>query len=123
MDSMKCRICSSSARCPCDSYSSTQSWSEQVHKSQGDCLTRGYVSSLPEKPYMDFTRNYLSDLAILWRQFGTSERKEFHKTYGDIASLILVPIEELVLRASLRLWDFSYRCFTFSKEDLVLTIE
>ena len=47
----------------------------------------------------------------------------FRKTYGDIASLISVPIEELVLRAALRFWDPSYRCFTFDKEDLVPTIE
>ena len=47
----------------------------------------------------------------------------FRKTYGDIASLISVPIEELVLRATLRFWDPSYRCFTFDKKDLVPTIE
>ena len=47
----------------------------------------------------------------------------FRKTYGDIASLISVPIEEPVLRAALRFWDPSYRCFTFGKEDLVPTIE
>ena len=47
----------------------------------------------------------------------------FQKTYGDIASLILVPIEKLVLRVALRFWDLSYRCFTFGKEDFVPTIE
>ena len=123
MDSTKCRICSSSARCPCDSYSSTQSWSEQVHKSQGDCLTRGYVSSLPEEPYMDFTQNRLSDLATMWGQFGISEKQKFRTTYGDIASLISMPFEEPVLWAALRFWNLSYRCFTFGKKDLVPTIE
>ena len=47
----------------------------------------------------------------------------FRKTYGDIASLISIPIEEPVLRAALRFWDPSYQCFTFGKEDLVPTIE
>ena len=47
----------------------------------------------------------------------------FRKTYGDVASLMSVPIEEPVLRAALRFWDLSYRYFTFGKEDLVPTIE
>ena len=82
-----------------------------------------YVSSLPEEPYMDFTQNCLSNLATLWGQFGTSERQKFRESYGDIASLISIPFEEPVLHATLRFWDPCYRCFTFGKEDLVLTIE
>ena len=77
MDSTKCRVCSSSARLSCDLYPSTQSWSKQIHKNQGDCLTTDYVSSLPEEPYTDFTQNHLSDLAILWGQFGTLEKQKF----------------------------------------------
>ena len=123
MDSTECRICLSSTRLSCDSYSSTQSWSEQIHESQGDYLTMDYVLSLPEEFYIDFTQNHLFDLATLWGQFGTSKRQKFHETYGDITSLISVSIEELVLRAALRFWDPFYRCFTFGKKDLVPTIE
>ena len=54
-----------------------------------------YVLSLPEEPYMDLTENHLFDLATLWEQFGISEKKKFCETYSDIASLILVPIENL----------------------------
>ena len=81
------------------------------------------MSSLPKKPYIDFTQNCLSDLATLWGQFSIFEKQMFRKTYGDITSLISIPIEEPVLRATLRFWDPSYRCFTFGKEDLVSTIE
>ena len=123
MESTECRICSSSARCLCDSYSCTQSWLEQVHKSQGDCLSRVHVSSLPREPYTDLIQNCLSDLATIWGQFDISEKKKFRETYGDITSLISVPIEEPVLRAALRFWDPSYRCITFCKKDLVSTIE
>ena len=55
MDSIECRICSSLAKLICDSYPSTQSWSEQIHKSQGDYLTMDFVLSLPEEPYIDLT--------------------------------------------------------------------
>ena len=81
------------------------------------------MSSLSEEPYMDFTQSCLSDLTTLWGQFGMSKKQKFRKTYGDISSFISVPIEELVLRAALRFWDPSYRCFAFVKEDLVPTIE
>ena len=123
MDSTKYHICSSSVRLPCGSYFSTQSWSKQVHKSQGDCLAKDYASSLPEEPYTDFSQNCLSDLDTLWGQFNISEKQTFRKIYSDIASLISVPIEKPVLQAALRFWDLSYRCFTFGKEDLVPTIE
>ena len=116
-------VCSSLARLPCESYSDALRWSEQIHHSQGDCLILGYMSSLPEEPYTDFTQNSLSDLATLWGQFYLSERKRFRETYDDIASLISVPIKEPLLRTTMRFWDLSYRCFTFGKNDLVPTIE
>ena len=102
MDSTECRICSSSARIPCDSYPSTQRWSKQIHKSQGDCLTIDHVLSLPEEPYIDLTQNCSSDLATLCGQFGTLENKQFRETYVDITSLISVPIEEPLLQVALR---------------------
>ena len=82
-----------------------------------------HVSSLLEESYADFTQNHLSDLATLWGQFDTSEKKNFREIYYDITSFILVPFEEPILRATLRFWDPFYRCFTLGKEDLVLTIE
>ena len=123
MDSTKYRICSSSVRLPCGSYPSTQSWSKQAHKSQGDCLIRDFVLSLPEEPYTNFTQNGLFDLATLWGQYSIFEKQTFRKTYGDIISLISVPIKEPILRTTLRFWDPSYRCFTFGKEDLVPAIK
>ena len=90
----ECLVCSSSVRLPCESYLDTLSWSKRIHQSQGDCLISSQVSSLPEKPYTDLTKNHLFDLATLWEQFGISEKKRFSETYGDIASLISVPLEE-----------------------------
>ena len=112
-------VCSFSARLSCESYRDTLKWSEQIHQSQGDCLIPSYVSSLSEEPYIDLTQNRLSDLVILWEQFGISKKKRLRETYGDIASLILVPIEKPLLQAAMRFWDPSYRCFTFGKNDLV----
>ena len=95
-------VCSSLAKLPCESYPDTLSWSRQIHQSQGDCLILGYISSLPEEPYTDRTQNRMFDLATLWEQFGISKKKRFCETYGDIASLISVPVEEPLLREALR---------------------
>ena len=65
-------------------------------------MTTDYVSSLSKEPYIDFTQNHISNLATFWGQFGISEKQKFRKTYSDIASLVLVPIEEPVLRTALR---------------------
>ena len=122
MDSKRL-VCSSLARLPCESYPDTLIWFEKIHQSHGDCLIPSYVSSLPEEPYTDLTQNHLSDLTTLWEQFGISKKKRFRETYGDIASLISVPTKEPLLRAAIRFWDPSYKCFTFGKNDLVPTIE
>ena len=62
-------------------------------------------------------------MATLWGQYGISKKKKFRETYGDIASLISMPTEEPLLRAAIRFWDPFYRCFTFSKNDLVSIVE
>ena len=93
-------LCSSSVRLLYESYPDTLSWSEQIRQSQGDYLIPSYVSSLLEKPYMDLTQNYLSDLATLWEQFGISKKKRFCETYGDITSLILVPDRKAIALSS-----------------------
>ena len=122
MDSKRL-VCSSLAKLPYESYPDTLSWSEQIRQSQCDCLISGYVSSLSKEPYTDLTQNRLFDLATLWEQFDISKKKRFRETYGDIASLISIPIEEPLLWAALRFWNPSYQCFTFGKDDLVPTVE
>ena len=107
MDSKR-QVCSSSANLYCESYPNALRWSKQIHHSQGDCLTPDYMSSLPEEHYTDLTQNSLSDLIILWGQFSTFEKMKFRETYGDIASLISVPVKEPLLRAAMRFWDPSY---------------
>ena len=122
MDSER-MVRSSLAKLLYESYPNTLRQSEQIHQSQGNCLILSYESSLPEEPYTDFTQNRLFDLATLWGQFDTSEKKKFRDTYGDITSLISVSTKEPLLRATMRFWDLSYKCFTFGKNDLVPTVK
>ena len=62
-------------------------------------------------------------MVTLWGQFSTSEKKKFREIYGDITSLISMPVEEPLLRTAMRFYDPSYKCFTFGKNDLVSTVE
>ncbi|MBA0841016.1 hypothetical protein Goarm_003540 [Gossypium armourianum] len=43
--------------------------------------------------------------------------------YGDVAQLLLVKPDDALLKAMVRFWDPTYRCFTFNELDMVSTIE
>ncbi|MBA0556117.1 hypothetical protein Golob_026247 [Gossypium lobatum] len=43
--------------------------------------------------------------------------------YGDVAQLLFVKPDDDLLKAMVRFWDPTYRCFTFNEVDMVLTIE
>ena len=52
-----------------------------------------------------------------------SNKRKFYDLYGQIASLITVEVDELLIRVTIQFWDLSYRCFTFNGDDLVPTAE
>ncbi|MBA0854709.1 hypothetical protein Goshw_004009 [Gossypium schwendimanii] len=47
----------------------------------------------------------------------------FWEKYGDVAQLLFVKPDDDLLKAMVRFWDPTYRCFTFNEVDMVLTIE
>ncbi|MBA0738412.1 hypothetical protein Gogos_011773 [Gossypium gossypioides] len=47
----------------------------------------------------------------------------FWDKYGDVAQLLFVKPDDDLLKAMVRFWDPTYRCFTFNEVDMVLTIE
>ena len=51
------------------------------------------------------------------------EAKGFLDRYGDIALLLPIQVDELLIKAIMTFWDLSYRCFTFNQEDMTPTIE
>jgi len=71
----------------------------------------------------DLAQNDLSKLKELWIKIGPSGQKKFKDTYGDIALLLDVKVEEDLLKAALYFWNPSYRCFVFGKHDMVPTVE
>ena len=51
------------------------------------------------------------------------KKDEFQYKYGNLAYLLFVPVNTLILKAMLYFWDPSYRCFTFNQYDMTLAIE
>ncbi|MBA0694526.1 hypothetical protein Goari_004809, partial [Gossypium aridum] len=43
--------------------------------------------------------------------------------YGDIAQLVFVKPDDALLKAMVRFWDPTYKCFMFNEVDMVPTIE
>ena len=123
MEPTKRRVCSSSVQVPCQLHAEVEAWSAKAQGKRGDCLALGYTSLLPEKVSTDLEQNDLSQLEDIWKRIKEPGKQRFTKKYGQIASLILVKVEEPLIRTALQLWDPSHRWFIFNKEDLTLTIE
>ena len=88
-----------------------------------DCLVTGYESYFLKKTCIDLAQNDMIELATICGQIYEARKERFCKMYEDITSLISVMVEELMIRATICLWDLYYRCFTFNTEDLTPTIE
>ena len=58
----------------------------------------GYVSSLPEKVYVDLAQNKLTELADLWELVSRLNKRKFYNLYGQIAFLIMVKVDEPLIR-------------------------
>ena len=123
MEPTKRRVCSSSVQVPCQSHIEAKVWSAKAQDKKGDYLAMGYTSLLLEKVSTDLEQNNLSQLEEIWKKIKGSDKQRFIRKYGQIASLILVKVEEPLIRAALQLWDPFHRCFTFNKEDLTPIIE
>ena len=103
MEPTKRRVCSSSVQVPCQSHVEAEAWSAKAQGKKGDYLAMGYTSLLPEKVSTDLEQNDLSQLEEIWKRIKESGKQRFTEKYGQIASLILVKVEEPLIRAALQL--------------------
>ena len=86
MESPKKLVCSSSARLPYQEALKVQAWSEDIQRVKGNCLSDGYMSSLPEEVHVDLSQNKLTELAGLWELVSGPNKRKFYDLYGQIAS-------------------------------------
>ena len=88
-----------------------------------DCLTKEFVSRLPESSFLENQPYDLKDLKGIWEKWSPERQAEFKRKYGEIALLLNVEIDWQLIKAIMPFWDPSYRCFTFNQEDMTPTIE
>ncbi|MBA0625129.1 hypothetical protein Godav_010366 [Gossypium davidsonii] len=72
---------------------------------------------------MDCRRNREDELKGIWQSWDDAKKMHFRDKYGDVAQLLFVKLDNALLKAMVRFWDPTYRCFMFNEVDMVLTIE
>ena len=102
MESSKKLVYSSSTRLSYQEALEVQAWLEEVQRIEGNCLIDGYVSSLPKEVHVDLTQNKLTKLVGLWELVSGPNKRKFHNLYGQIASLIMIEVDEPLIRATIQ---------------------
>ncbi|MBA0866105.1 hypothetical protein Goshw_018001 [Gossypium schwendimanii] len=72
---------------------------------------------------MDCRRNREDKLKGIWQSWDDAKKSHFRDKYGDVAQLLFLKLDNALLKAMVRFWGPTYRCFTFNEVDMVLTIE
>ncbi|MBA0625128.1 hypothetical protein Godav_010366 [Gossypium davidsonii] len=94
-----------------------------IESKEGDCQIACFDSSLPQIVCMDCRRNREDELKGIWQSWDDAKKMHFRDKYGDVAQLLFVKLDNALLKAMVRFWDPTYRCFMFNEVDMVLTIE
>ncbi|MBA0635121.1 hypothetical protein Godav_028976 [Gossypium davidsonii] len=90
---------------------------------KGDSLTEGYTSELWDFACINVTQNNLQELKEIWSQWDDEVKQLFYYNYGDLPYLLDIKVDKHLLRALAQFWNFAHSCFTFTKVDLVPTVE
>ncbi|TYH67235.1 hypothetical protein ES332_D06G174900v1 [Gossypium tomentosum] len=96
---------------------------EDTQRREGDCQIACFDSSLPQIVRMDCRRNRKDELRGIWKSWDIAKKTQFRDKYGNVAQLLFVKPDNALLKAMVRFWDPTYRCFMFNEVDMVPTIE
>ena len=99
-------------------------WSIKLQGKKGDCLPKDFVFELPNAVYLKILKiKKITKLKTIWDNWTVERQNVFTIKYGDITLLLLVEVDEQLLKAIILFWDSSYWCFIFNHEDLTPTVE
>ena len=104
-------------------YEEIKDLSEKCQREKEDCLTKEFVSGLPESSFLGNQPYDLKDLKEIWKKWSPGRQAEFKGKYGEIALLLNVEVDWQLIKAIMPFWDPSYRCFTFNQEDMTPIIK
>ena len=69
---------------------------------------------LPNAVFLEKWNIKTNELHDVWKEWNAEKQKAFLAQYGDIALLLPIQVDELLIKAIMPFWDLSYRCFTFN---------
>ena len=105
-------------------HQEVKQWSVKLQGKKRDCLPRSFVSELPNAVYLKIPEiKKIEKLKTIWDNWTVERQNAFTVKYGDIALLLLIEIDEQLLKAIILFSDLSYWCFTFNHEDLTPIVE
>ena len=74
-------------------YEEIKDSSEKGQCEKGDCLTKEFVSRLPESSFLENKPYDLKDLKEIWENWSPERQAVFKGKYGEIALLLNVEID------------------------------
>ena len=66
---------------------------EKCQREKGDCLTKEFVSNLPESSFLENQPYDLKDLKGIWEKWSLERQAVFKEKYREIALLLNVEID------------------------------
>ena len=74
--------------------------SVKLQGKKGDCLPRGFISELPNTVYSKIPEiKKIAELKTIWDGWTVERQNAFTAKYGNIALLLLVEVDEQLLKA------------------------
>ncbi|TYH21869.1 hypothetical protein ES288_A04G080400v1 [Gossypium darwinii] len=67
---------------------------------------------------MDYRRNREDELKGIWQSWDKAKKTCFWDKHSDVAQLLFVKLDDALLKAMVRFWDPTYKCFTFNEVDM-----
>ena len=74
-------------------YEEIKDSSEKCQREKGDCLTKEFVSRLPESSFLENQPYNLKDLKGIWEKWSPKRQAVFKVKYGEIALLLNVEVD------------------------------
>ena len=66
----------------------------QFYRSQGDCLAKNFVSTLPNVVFLEKRNIKVDKVYDIWKGWNAEKQKAFSTQYGDIALLPFIQVDE-----------------------------
>ena len=80
-------------------YEEIKDLSEKCQREKEDCMTKEFVSGLPESSFLGNQPYDLKDLKGIWEKWSLERQAEFKRKYGEIALLLNVEIDWQLIKA------------------------